>query len=232
MDAFLKPGLNSENLDLYLIRSGILKHIVKNADHFRGVLLDVGCGQMPYKELLTSSTTNVTNYIGLDISDNPVHKNNPDIVWIDGQIPLDEESVDCVICTEVLEHCPDPEKVIHEMYRVLKPSGHLFFTIPFLWPLHEVPYDEYRYTPFSIERLLKSSGFINLRIEALGGWNASLAQMLGLWVRRSPMSKRKRKLLSKLLLPLYRFLVKSDDVPENFNQSIMITGLAGICNKP
>ena len=139
--------------------------------------------------------------------------------------------MDCAICAEVLEHCSEPEKVIKEIYRVLKPSGVLFFTVPFIWPLHEVHYDEYRYTPFSIERHLLNSGFSDIKIEAQGGWDASLAQMLGLWVRRRPMGKINRKMLSKLIFPLYKYLVNKDLVLANLSESVMMTGLVGICVK-
>ena len=84
------------------------------------------------------------------LENNPIHNNQPDITWQAGKIPLGEGSIDCAIATEAFEHCPDPAAG-HE--RDLPRFGAwrlLFFTVPFLWPLHEVPYDENRYTPFSL----------------------------------------------------------------------------------
>ena len=51
-------------------------------------------------------------------------------------LPLDDDSVDGFVLTEVLEHCTDPQQAINEVYRVLKPGGLLLVTSPFLWPQH------------------------------------------------------------------------------------------------
>ena len=110
--------------------------------------------------------------------------------------------------------------------------GHFFFTVPFLWPLHEVPHDEFRYTPFLLEKLLEESGFENIDIKATGGWHASMAQMLGLWVRRSPLSNQRRKIFSTILKPVIKYLIKIDKYFKvSFSESQMITGLYGIAYK-
>ena len=146
-------------------------------------------------------------------------------------MPLAAASVDCALATEVFEHCPEPELVMREINRVLKPGGLLFLTVPFLWPLHEVPHDEYRYTPFALERHLRKSGFDSIQLQALGGWDASLAQMLSLWVRRRPFTPLKRRLLTVLTIPIVRFLLRYDYRPSMFGESTMITGLSGTACK-
>ena len=98
-------------------------------------------------------------------------------------MPFENNQFDSAFGTEVLEHCPYPKAILKEVNRVLKPGGIFFFTVPFIWPLHEVPHDEFRYTPFSLKRLLEESGFEKIELEATGGWHASLAQMLGLWIK-------------------------------------------------
>ncbi|EGV17452.1 class I SAM-dependent methyltransferase [Thiocapsa marina] len=226
------PPLSVCTLDIFQVRSAIERALRQVLPNLHGSVLDVGCGDKPYKDILVSPSSRVTRYIGLDLDDSPIHNNQPEITWRDGKIPLDPASVDCAICTEVLEHCPDPDAVLHEVHRVLKPGGLLFFTVPFLWPLHEVPYDHYRYTPYALERHLANSGFEQIEIHAMGGWDASLAQMLGLWVRRRAMGRLQRAILSVVIYPVYRWLVHLDNPASiSFKESQMLTGLWGTAVK-
>lgn len=232
-DAFVDPRPAVGALDNFLLRHRILGALKAQLPCLHGVLLDVGCGQMPYRSLLTTPPSRVSEYIGLDFVGTDRYGVQPDIEWADGHIPLQDASVDCALCTEVLEHCPNPEDVLREIYRVLRPGGIIFYTVPFLWPLHETPYDEYRYTPFALRRHLEAAGFSRVDLSALGGWDASLAQMLGLWVRRRAMSERRRALLSHLLRPLILALMQRDDSSTvRFCESSMITGLSGTAIKP
>lgn len=230
---FININLTKDKLDIYFIRTSIFKAIKQNISFLSGKLLDIGCGKMPYKSYILENS-NVSSYTGLDIETAIAYDKDvkPDFTWNGISMPFESESFDCAFGTEVLEHCPKPEVVMKEVYRVLKPAGVFFFTVPFLWNLHEVPNDEYRYTPFSLERHLKNSGFTDITIKATGGWHASMAQMLGLWVRRSPMAHKKRQFLSKLVKPIIAYLIKLDK-PENvqFKNGQMITGLYGIVKK-
>jgi SAM-dependent methyltransferase len=158
----------------------------------------------------------------------------PDFVWDGKNMPFDRNMFDCAIGTEVLEHCFEPEIILNEVYRVLKPGGVFFFTVPFLWNLHEVPHDAYRYTPFALEKKFQQSGFKEIKICSYGGWHSSMAQMLGLWVRRSPMNGILRGILSFLLMPLVWMLLKKDQNSfghSDFKDGLMIPGIYGICKK-
>lgn len=232
VDNFTTVPFTIQNLDRYVVRNSILSALNKSAPRLDGRLLDIGCGSMPYKKYILKKST-VREYIGLDIDNALVYDSGvkPDFRWDGVHMPFGDQEFHCAMGTEMLEHCPEPDLVLKEIHRVLKPGGIFFFTVPFLWPLHEVPHDEYRYTPFSLERHLKGVGFSNVELTALGGWNASLAQMIGLWVRRSPMGSRKRAVASYLLKPIIKILLKRDRKPSNFVESTMITGLSGIAIK-
>ncbi|MGO4906195.1 class I SAM-dependent methyltransferase [Flavobacterium sp. W20_MBD1_R3] len=230
---FINIPFTAANLDRYYVRTSIFNSLKKSLPLFQGDLLDIGCGKMPYKNYVLENST-ITTYVGLDIESALEYDSavQPDFIWDGETMPFENNAFDCAFGTEVLEHCPEPEIVLKEVFRILKPEGVFFFTVPFLWNLHEVPHDEYRYTPFSLARHLKNSGFHGIEIRATGGWHAAMAQMLGLWVRRSPMSETKRKWLSVILKPIIRFLIKMDRTGEiTFKEGQMITGLYGIAKK-
>ena len=233
MSDFVDVHLNNKNLDSYHIRNSIFKALESTIPYFKGNLLDVGCGKMPYRDFIIDNSE-VKEYVGLDIEFALEYDKyiKPDMFWDGSTMPILDETYDTVIATEVLEHCFEPEVVLREIFRVLKPNGVFFFTVPFLWNLHETPYDAYRYTPYALERHLKNSGFNNIKLNATGGWHASMAQMIGLWICRNQLTPIKRKILSFIGKPIIKFLLNMDK-PENvtFTDGQMITGLFGVIKK-
>ena len=227
---FLNPQCVATTIDTYIARRSILEALRSQLVNFRGTVLDIGCGRMPYKTLVLSAPSHAEKYIGLDLKDNIYGK--PDLEWDGSIIPLEDSSIDCAMATEVLEHCSDAEMLMRECLRVLKPGGLMFLTVPFLWPLHDVPHDEYRYTPFALERHLRTAGFERIKATALGGWDRSLAQMIGLWIVRRPMSRFKRAVFSTLAVPFVAYLASHDRIPAKFDESSMITGLSATAVKP
>jgi SAM-dependent methyltransferase len=234
VDAYLSPACLPSTLDSFGNRRLLLRALTEALPGFRGRLLDVGCGHQPYRGLLLSAPSQATAYIGLDLPDNIYRP--PDLAWDGRRIPLHDASVDSALLTEVLEHCPDPPAVLEEVFRVLKPGAFLFLTVPFIWPIHTVPHDEYRYTPFALRRILENAGFPNPTIRATGGRHAVLACTLGLWVRRRALTSRvhvvTKALLSLLLWPVIWLLLKMDRRPEQFEESTMFVGLSASVYKP
>ncbi len=233
-DQFLQIPLSGETIDLYYHRTSIavaLKNVLRELD---GDLLDIGCGKMPYKKFILENSK-VDKYVGLDIESALTYDENvsPDLLWDGITIPIDANSYNCAMATEVLEHCPEPEKTLIEIYRILKPNGVFFFTVPFIWNLHEIPHDYYRYTPYALSHLLSKTGFRNIEISALGGWHGSMAQMLGLWMKRSSIRfSWKFKLLSPVFILMYKKLIQLSRTEKvNLERNTMISGLYGCAKK-
>jgi SAM-dependent methyltransferase len=132
-----------------LMLESTLRHCGK---HVRGRTLDVGCGQKPYQNSFFSSAA---EYIGVDYL---TDRSRPDVVGSATDLPFADQTFDTVVCTEVLEHVPDPLKALMEMNRVLKESGKLILSTPMYWPRHEVPYDFFRYPYDGLLSLASRSG--------------------------------------------------------------------------
>lgn len=91
---------------------------------------------------------------------------NPDIIGDIHDLPLEDNSIDAILCLAVLEHIENPFKSFEEMYRVLKKDGYCFIYVPFLYPYHPMPgyYDDFwRYTEDSLKYLSKRFSSIELQ---------------------------------------------------------------------
>jgi SAM-dependent methyltransferase len=96
-------------------------------------------------------------------------------------LPFRDAAFDVVLCTEVLEHLPEPQRAIHDIFRVLKPGGQLLLTTRFLFPIHDAPHDYFRFTKYGLAHLLRP--FDDVRIEEETdsvGALAVLVQRLGM----------------------------------------------------
>jgi len=165
--------------------------------------------------------------LGVDIENIIYQKTiKPDCFWDGYEVPIENSTFENAILIEVLEHMPKPENTLKELSRLLKKDANLLITVPFLWTLHDVPNDEYRYTPFSLKRMLESNDFEIVNMESFNGWHGSMASMLALYARRGIPAKY-RKIFSILILPIVKYLMKKDSKARktNFNEGQMITGL-------
>ena len=219
---FINIELNNDNVFVYSVRKSLQKALDKSINEFSGTLLDLGCGEMPYKQYILDNNKAIKKYIGVDVSFVSYHRSvEPDLYWNGSTIPIENNSVDTVIATELFEHIPNIEIVLKEIFRVLRKGGTLYFTVPFIWPLHETPFDEYRYTPYSLLRHLKNTGFNNNRIMSLGSYNAALAQILCIWTAlKKGMTRNKSLFLCLeiiLIFPLIKYLLNKDS-KENIGQ--------------
>jgi SAM-dependent methyltransferase len=137
-------------------------------------VLDIGAGDAPYRELFEH-----TRYVTTDWAQS-LHPGarGADVVAPADAVPLDDASFGLVLCTQVLEHVPEPSGVLGECFRVLEPGGRLALTVPLLWELHELPHDYYRYTEPGVRYLLDKAGFVEVAVSPRSDGFSTVAQLL------------------------------------------------------
>ncbi|MCB1124715.1 MAG: methyltransferase domain-containing protein [Verrucomicrobiae bacterium] len=97
-------------------------------------------------------------YTGFDILAGPNVDITGDIHRLSAYFP--KNSVDVIFSMSVFEHLAMPWKAVIEMNRVLKPGGVMFHTSHQTWPIHEIPWDYWRFSSYSWKSLLnKRTGF-------------------------------------------------------------------------
>lgn len=164
----------------YFIRSRLFSAIARNVHYLKGDLLDFGCGSKPYTNII-----NTDSYTGLDY-ETEVSAQNEKLaadVFYDGKtIPFGDNHFDAVFSSEVLEHVFNPDEILKEINRVMKPGGHILLTCPFFWPEHEQPYDYARYSSFAIKHLFEKNGFEVVHYEKTGSYWECILQSLALYL--------------------------------------------------
>jgi SAM-dependent methyltransferase len=153
----------------YLIKKYSAKAIREAQKRSHGRLIDIGCGRMPYRQLLEPL---VSEYIGLDhpISAKLYRNSNskPDILSDARQIPVSNQSFDTVLLLEVLEHVPYPIDILKEARRIIKNNGILIISTPFMYPLHDKGFDYMRYTGLMLRYMIQHAGFKVVSLKSNG----------------------------------------------------------------
>lgn len=146
-----------------------LNRTIATSIPYKGRVLDLGCGTAPYKNDILESAD---EYIGVDWKNSLHDQRNVDVFAnLCERLPFDNNYADTIVSFQVMEHLPEPSYFLSECHRILKGGGSLFITVPFMWHIHEEPFDYYRYTRYGLEYLLRKNGFVNIEIrENTGFW--------------------------------------------------------------
>ena len=160
-----------------------------------GRVLDVGCGEQPYRPWMTAAS----EYVGVDVEPGP----GIEAVICPGEAwPLPDAAFDSVLCTQVLEHDSDPRHTLAEIDRVLAPGGTAVVSVPFAYNEHMAPHDYRRWSAAGIT-LDVGDRFevVEVRRQGLAG---SLLGALWLnWIEHLIGRNRWLQLLRALLLPVW-----------------------------
>lgn len=135
----------------------------------KGKLLDIGCGNKPYSKVLEAY---ISEYVGCDIVQSS--ENSVDILCPANAIELENEIFDTIISTQTIEHVEDHQGLVNEAFRLLKKDGYFILSGPLYWPLHEEPYDFFRFTKHGFKYILEKAGFEVVLIKSNGGkWSVA-----------------------------------------------------------
>jgi SAM-dependent methyltransferase len=135
--------------------------------YVQGEVIDLGCGAVPlygiYKQFASSVTC-------LDWPEDNSKSPFVDILHdLNTPLPLSESTFDTAILSDVLEHIYKPEQLLAEINRILRVNGTLLLNVPFMYWLHEKPYDYFRYSEFALTKMLEENGFTIEKFAFLGG---------------------------------------------------------------
>lgn len=175
-------------------------------------VLDAGAGEAPYRDLFKHAKYETADFQKID-------KSYAEQTYVCdlNKIPVDNSYFDKIIFNQVLEHVPDPQAVMRELHRVLKPGGKLLYTGPFFYEEHEQPYDFYRYTQFGLVHLFEGSNFKIVELDWLEGYFGTVAYQFMTMAKYLPWRKKQLELtaakslffvlpISLLLKPFLFFL--------------------------
>ncbi len=209
-------------------------------------VLDIGAGTCPYGQYFSHcnyKTHDFKKYHGVMLGNTTEYGHidyESDII----NLPVDDASFDYILCTEVLEHVPEPIKALAEMTRILKPGGKMFLTAPLGSGLHQLPYHYYGgYTPEWYKHFAELLGLTLNEIVPNGGYFKLLAQenarLSWTWEQHKNLHGDKAQLIYHLFgewLPRYLFYLEDncfiDQFTVGYHVELQKPGNKQIFNKP
>ena len=154
----------------------------------KGETLDVGAGTAKYGRFIKA---HVESYKTSDLFAGP----EMDFVEDATKLSFSDNTWDTVMSFQTLEHVEDPDKMLQELFHVLKPNGHCIVTVPFLVAEHKDPTDFQRFTKDGLSKIFKKNGFKVIECQSYGGYFAVQGEM----VKFMFFPPRKRKNFGKIM---------------------------------
>ncbi len=168
-----------------------------------GLVLDIGCADAKARQYMPADA----NYVGIDYFSTATewYGTRPDVFADALALPLRDDSADHALLLDVLEHLPDPDQCLAEIYRTLKTGGSLTIQVPFLYPVHDAPLDYHRWTRFGLLRAAERHGYTVSKEDTLGHPLESAALLTNIALSKTVLNwLRRRNILglTALLLPV------------------------------
>ena len=157
---------NHSNLASYQLSKILSKYLYKQDSHVH--ILDIGAARAPFFQSILQDYPGAT-LTALDQgrdNEQELQERNIQLVQFNldnKQLPFKSSSIDCIVCSHVLEHLMDPFSVCSEFSRILKPSGICLIKVPNARIQKFSFYDDFThkfpFTKRSVIGLLEASGF-------------------------------------------------------------------------
>ena len=167
----MSPRLDPRRTSVqYAVRKPLLDWL--RSQDVRGLrVLDVGCGDRPYEQLLKGAA----EIVGFDVPGNP----HADLHGSIDAIPVEDGSFDVVLCLQVLEHVPDPATAVRELRRVVKPGGRVLLSTHGVYPFHPTPNDFWRWTHDGLAHLFRTNAeWTSVTVRPGAGTAATVAMLV------------------------------------------------------
>lgn len=191
-----------------------------------GRTLDLGSQAGPYAALFP-------HRVSLDMARGP----GVQVIGDAQALGILDGAFEVVLCTEMLEHLPEPQRGLDEIYRVLAPGGTLVLTTRFLFPVHDAPHDYFRFTKFGLRYLLRRFEHVEVVEESTAvGSLAILVQRMGMQAETlgwTPL--RAIWLIAAQPLRLFSFLITKqygDSRRRSVETGVFTSGYHVVCRKP
>ena len=179
------------------------RFLLRCTEHYKGILYDLGCGESPYRDFFLQHSD---QYIGVDWAGS-FHNTKADIsADLNKCLPIDSEVADTVVSISAMEHLCEPQTMLNEAFRILKPGGAIVLQVPWQWWIHEAPYDFFRYTPYGLKYMFQKAGFVDVVIEPQAGFFTTAILKWNYFTNRFVRGPKPLRLLIKAFLVPFWYL--------------------------
>ena len=168
----------------------------------KGDLLDLGCGSVPMYDYYKSKATNIT----CADWENCSHETSHIDVFCDlnDKLPFHDNTFDTIIFSDVIEHLKNPFNSLCEIKRVLNKNGKIIMNYPFMYGIHEAPFDYSRYTKYRMRTWIEELD-MNIIVENEYG---NLYVLFEHTILRILVTIKGGKYIARLLLKISIFIKK------------------------
>jgi|SRR5579863_5761342 SAM-dependent methyltransferase len=192
----LYPSVKNPNWLVLRKRREIFRRWLNRLPAKKLIVLDVGGRLQPYRELLGDR---ILRYTSVDLRWTPL----VDVIATGAQLPFAAECFDLVICTQVLEYIPEPETMLSEIHRVLRPGGTLMLSAPTAQP-RDADHECWGFHPAGIRKLLARYSDVEVIPEggSITGFFRTVNACLNIFAKYAPI----RFLFTITLFPFFNLV--------------------------